>query len=131
MITTSRAAASSSANEEVTRSRPASSVGTPQQQQRDEGVVRERPASAQSMEPLSRSRQRRTPQGVDRLGVVPDVPRSRPRSRAQPGRLAVHMERAGAHGGELRYMIRAGRMLIVNVEAETGSDGGKEAFGDG
>ena len=41
------------------------------------------------------------------------------------------MERAGVHGGELRYMIRAGRMLIVNVEAETGSDGGKEAFGDG
>ena len=41
------------------------------------------------------------------------------------------MERAGAHGGELRYLIRVGRALVENVEKEVGGNGDKEAFGDG
>ena len=60
-----------------------------------------------------------------RLGVVMDTPKRRKgeiRKRRPPDQ-ETHMERAGAHGGELKYLIRAGRTLLRRIEGEARGDG--------
>ena len=43
----------------------------------------------------------------------------------QTGAKVVHMERMGAHGGELRYLIRIGPAMVERMEAMV-EDGDKE-----
>ena len=98
--------------------------GTPQQEQAEQ-VADGVGASEQSFVPLSHSRERRSTKPVERLGVVADTPKRRPggTGKRKPADLVIHMERAGAHGGELKYLIRAGQMLLRCIEKEAKGDG--------
>ena len=74
---------------------------------------------------LSRSREQRAVKQVARLGVVMDTPKRRKgeiRRRRSPDQ-ETHMEKAGAHGGELKHLIRAGRTLLRRIEGEARGDG--------
>ena len=69
---------------------------------------------------LAQTRPKRATKCVERLGVVADVPRTRPRPagsrRAKPTVEIRYMERHGAHGGELRYLVRIGKVTIRRIE---------------
>lgn len=69
---------------------------------------------------LAQTRPKRTTKCVERLGVVVDVPRTRPgptrHRRAKPAEEIRYMERQGAHGGELRHLVRVGRVTIRRTE---------------
>ena len=51
------------------------------------------------------------------LGVVQDAPERRSggvrKQKLQD--LVIHMERAGTHGGELRYLIQPGQALVQRI----------------
>ena len=79
--------------------------------------------------PLSQQREPRSRKTVDRLGVVSgEAPRRAVRTgaqRRQPG-AGAHMERAGAHGGPLKYLIKAGAALkrrIARLAGHVGEQG--------
>ena len=104
------------------RSNPASA--TPQREQQANASSEDEEMDGRFV-PLSRSREQRERKQVARLGVVMDTPRRRKgeiRKRRPPDQ-ETHMERAGAHGGELKYLIRAGRTLLRRIEREARGDG--------
>ena len=119
---TSAGAASSSANKKRTRSGAERSSSTPQQGREEQ--VGDGDVSEQSFVPLSHSRERRSTKPVERLGGVADTPKRRPggTGKRKPADLVIHMERAGAHGGELKYLIRAGQMLLRCIEKEANGE---------
>ena len=57
--------------------------------------------------PISRSREKRTIKPIERLGVVPGERPVKERKRRKTGSGIIYIERAGAHSGELKYMIKA------------------------
>ena len=69
---------------------------------------------------LAQTRPKRATTCVERLRVIADIPRTRQGPtggrRAKPTVEIRYMERHGAHGGELRYLIRMGRITIQRVE---------------
>ena len=119
-MTTAAAADSTTSGKE--RRSPASA--TPQREQRANASSEEEEMDGRFV-PLSRSREQRERKQVARLGVVMDTPKRRKgeiRKRRPPDQ-ETHMERAGAHGGELKYVIRAGRTLLRRIEGEARGDG--------
>ena len=118
--TTAEATDSTTSGKE--RSNPASA--TPQREQRANASSEEEELDGRFV-PLSRSREQMERKQVARLGVVMDTPKRRKgevRKRRSPDQ-ETHMERAGAHGAELKYLIRAGRTLLRRIEGEARGDG--------
>ncbi len=73
--------------------------------------------------PISRSREKRTIKPIERLGVVPGERPVKERKRRKIGSGIIYIERAGAHSGELKYLIKAGKELIRKIEDKVRGDG--------
>ena len=69
------------------------------------------------------SRPQRTKRAIERLGVVPDTRRRTvKKARKRTPKELVYMERTGAAGGELKYLIRIGAVMRRRMERQPQDD---------